>query len=291
MRYLLESLENVIVPLIKAEGYSVVLPPAQAGPEVQAHFIEAYSHDRERHPYFEWTWLLSGQGRIKIGGEVYELKPGDMCILPPLVPHADVYDRTTPPYESLWFAYTRNGLHGFHYRYQPFGRCQAQSVGACMAPPEVGRLLQALQSELNSNTLYNREVAHGLLLQLVALLRRSLNAALQPEERSIHGATSDRVIEFLRLNYGRDLSLAEIAAHTFLTPNYLTALFKQETGETIFDTLAQIRVERATELLQEDMPVHLVAKAVGFNSLDRFSRVFRRLKGMPPSRYGQPPQS
>jgi YesN/AraC family two-component response regulator len=106
--------------------------------------------------------------------------------------------------------------------------------------------------------------------------------------REVRGPVSSLVLTFLEQHYARDLTLAEIARSTFLTPNYLSTLFKRETGSSIVEALAQIRVEQATHLLMEhNLPLAEVARAVGYNNLDRFSRVFRKHKGVAPRYYGK----
>ena len=166
-----------------------------------------------------------------------------------------------------------------------FGRSEILAATSAVASPQITTTISTLQNELEHRADYSQEVQQGLLLQLVALLLRALKTG---ESEAASGSTSARVMFYLRENYAQNLTLSDIARHTHFSPNYLASIFKQETGQTIFDALAKIRIEHATRLLLEDkLPVYEIAKAVGYNSLDRFSRVFRQLKGVPPSLYGQ----
>jgi len=287
MQQFLDALSLQVLPRVQSGKSRIVAhSPAPLENAAPDSYIEAYPHDRERHTYYEWMWLLSGEAQMKVNGRVYTLKPGDFCFLPPLVLHADVYDRQTPAYESIWFGHWPGVLSSTLFSYQQFGRSEILAGTSVVASPEITTTISTLQNELEQRADYSQEVQQGLLLQLVALLLRALKSGESDEAAS--GSTSARVLFFLRENYAQNLTLSDVARHTHFSPNYLASIFKQETGQTIFDALAKIRVEHATRLLLENkLPVHEVAKAVGYNSLDRFSRVFRQLKGVPPSLYGQ----
>ena len=287
MQQFLDALSLQVLPFVQSGKSRIVAHSTASLPlsEASDSYIEAYPHDRERHTYYEWMWLLSGEAHIKINGSVYTLSPGDFCFLPPLVLHADVYDRETPSYESIWFGHWPGVLSSTLFSYQQFGRSEIVAGTSVVASPQVTTTISTLQNELEQRADYSEQVQQGLILQLVALLLRALKSG---EGEAAHGSTSARVLFFLRENYAQNLTLSDIARYTHFSPNYLASIFKQEAGQTIFDALAKIRIEHATRLLLEDqLPVNEIAKAVGYNSLDRFSRVFRQLKGVPPSLYGQ----
>lgn len=283
MLHPLESLRDVILPLLEKRKYHIFPDTAFAGTTAVENFIEAYSHDSEIHNHYEWMWLVSGEAHMKIKGAVYRLTPGDFCFLPPQVPHADVYDRSTPAYESLWFIHSPGLLSFATFTYQPFGKQRIEHHGGVYAAGEIGVVFALLQKEMAQREEYSGPLVHGLMLQLAALLLRAMKGA-----KTHSGAVSSRVLDFLQRHYQRDLTLEEIARHTFLTPNYLAAVFKRETGQTIFQALSQIRIEHAARLILENQtPLSQIAEAVGYNSYDRFARVFREVKGVSPKYFGQ----
>ena len=54
--------------------------------------------------------------------------------------------------------------------------------------------------------------------------------------------------EYIQEHYAEtDLSIARIADSVYLTPTYLSAVFKKQTGLTIGQYLLGIRVERAKQ--------------------------------------------
>ena len=82
------------------------------------------------------------------------------------------------------------------------------------------------------------------------------------------------------------ISTATISSEVFLTPNYVSLIFKQETGQTITDYLTRVRMEEAKRLLKLfDMKILEVSERVGFENPSYFSSVFKKYTGMLPQKY------
>ena len=114
-------------------------------PDMSTHLIEAYRP--EHHTYFEAMWLLSGQAQMKINERIYNLEAGDLCFLPPLFSHADVFNRQTPAYESLWFSCSQSTLPVNFFRYTPFGQSEALGLGEVHGWPKITSTFFALHWE------------------------------------------------------------------------------------------------------------------------------------------------
>lgn len=84
------------------------------------------------------------------------------------------------------------------------------------------------------------------------------------------------------------LSLTAIAGAMKLSEPYLSAFFKQKTGENISIYIERLRVERAYRLLTEtDMPIGEVAQKSGYQSDQTFRRAFKKLMGCVPGQVRQ----
>lgn len=92
---------------------------------------------------------------------------------------------------------------------------------------------------------------------------------------------------YIMAHYSRDVSLDEIAGHAGVSANYLCNVFKHETGESVFEFVSAIRIERAKELLKLNTKVYEVAEAVGYSDAKYFSRVFKKVTGQSPGEYRQ----
>ena len=82
------------------------------------------------------------------------------------------------------------------------------------------------------------------------------------------------------------LSLSDVAANLFLSPNYLRQLFRQETGESFVEYVTRVRMEKAATLLQDPiLKIHDVAEKTGFMEQRYFSSCFKKFYQMTPTEY------
>jgi len=86
--------------------------------------------------------------------------------------------------------------------------------------------------------------------------------------------------------YMEDLNINKIAESVYLSPNYISLIFKQETGETIIDYLTKTRMEEAKILLKEtDFKIFDISEMVGFQDSSYFSKVFKKYTGIHPQKF------
>lgn len=81
------------------------------------------------------------------------------------------------------------------------------------------------------------------------------------------------------------LNLEEVARQVCVTPYYLSRLFHAEMGMTFTDYLTKTRLEKAVELLQSGVSVKEICYQVGYADPNYFSRLFRKVFGVPPTEY------
>lgn len=97
----------------------------------------------------------------------------------------------------------------------------------------------------------------------------------------------EKALELIHENYKNpDLSLSSVANHLYITPTYLSMLFKSEVGINFSDYLTNFRVEKAKELLKDPRKkIFEVAEEVGYFDQHYFSKVFKRITGFTPKEY------
>ena len=98
---------------------------------------------------------------------------------------------------------------------------------------------------------------------------------------------AERMINYIKANYSRDISLTDMAEHFNMSPCYMSTMFKHYTGENFKDYLNFYRVKKAKEYLQKGkLKMATVAKLVGCNSINTFIRIFKKYEGVPPGQFG-----
>ena len=95
-----------------------------------------------------------------------------------------------------------------------------------------------------------------------------------------------QVMNDVFLHLDGEISLHALAGRAGVSDSYLSARFKEETGETLSQWVRGRRVERAKELLSRENPsIAQVAEQVGVLDVSYFIRLFRRETGMTPGEY------
>ena len=101
-----------------------------------------------------------------------------------------------------------------------------------------------------------------------------------------HNKTVEHICAYLAANYRQKFSLSEVAARFYLSPYYLSRLFKRVTGQSIVDYINNRRIEAAQKLLETtELSISAVAEQTGFASAAHFRRVFHEVMGTGPLQY------
>lgn len=96
----------------------------------------------------------------------------------------------------------------------------------------------------------------------------------------------DDILDYISRNYSEPLKLETIAPLFGYNSSYLGKLFTQRTGISFNTYLDQLRVRKATELLdQTDMKVYEIAARVGYKNVDYFHQKFRKIMDISPAEY------
>lgn len=108
----------------------------------------------------------------------------------------------------------------------------------------------------------------------------------EDEKREVANLMVQKAMDYIALNYSGKVSLKEIAQELYLSPNYLSELFKRHTGKNISEYITQFRLEKARRYLQQpEYKIGDVAELVGFSDQRYFSSMFKRQYGMTPNEY------
>jgi AraC family transcriptional regulator len=92
-----------------------------------------------------------------------------------------------------------------------------------------------------------------------------------------------RAMDFMHERLGGDLRLEEVASALGVSPFYFAHEFRESTGQTPYQYLLDLRMERAKRLLRETAwPLQEIAAQVGFASAVNFGRAFRQRVGVTP---------
>ncbi|NLL46865.1 MAG: AraC family transcriptional regulator [Clostridiales bacterium] len=95
-----------------------------------------------------------------------------------------------------------------------------------------------------------------------------------------------KVMEYVKSNYSKKISLDDVAKHVYLSRSYLSSVFKNETGYSLFNYINRVRVEKSKlYLLDNSISLVDVAALCGFEDQSYFTKVFKKATGVSPKKY------
>jgi two-component system, response regulator YesN len=122
---------------------------------------------------------------------------------------------------------------------------------------------------------------------MLAWVRHSVHRAVEQAEAVEETATVVQLVQqYIVQHIDEDLSRDALANQVFLNPDYLTRIFKKETGYAISEYILLEKMKRVKELLaQTDIPISAVASTVGYSNFSHFARIFKKYVGKGPTEY------
>lgn len=150
-------------------------------------------------------------------------------------------------------------------------KCCEQASGADIAE-ETETVLKASDS-----TLPPTEAIDMLYASLLSLCRKN-----EERKKSHNDDLTNRLLAYIDMHYPEnELSLSVLAREARTSEAYVSYFFKEQTGLNFSDYLENIRMQEAKRLLLgSSKPVSEIAGAVGYLSLNTFSRAFKRANGI-----------
>lgn len=93
-------------------------------------------------------------------------------------------------------------------------------------------------------------------------------------------------LQFIKQHYAEHISLGDVADNVFVSQWHLSKLINGHLGQSFFDILNGLRIDKAKELLADpSLKVHEIAEAVGYGDVAHFSKNFKKLTGVSPMEY------
>ena len=248
-------------------------------------------HSQHVHDFFEILYLYSGERCFFINDRIFKMTEGDLIIINPNVLHKATSDQS-PDCEGILLYFQEDFLAPNHPLQETLAHLFANETIAFNLPINGRSLiedlfLRMLQEGRLKNEGYQLAL-QGLLLQLLVLLGRKVKVSRSTSfvhPSPMHEKMSE-IAQYINQNYSEPLSLTSLANRFFISPSYLSKVFKETTNFTFVEYINNVRVKEAKRLLLESRKkVVEIAAEVGFGSITHFGRVFKEITGNTPLYY------
>ena len=243
------------------------------------------------HDFVEMAFVLSGTGRYLVEDEHLEIQEGDLLLFNAGVRHQAFYcAEAAVPATEFFVGFSDVQFQGLPVNVIPLpgGACILHTEGELRR--KLFKICAAMREEKEVCRQGRYYMMKAYLIQMLLLVLRE---QCKPIERSRGYAFESvnkkyvvtQILDYFEDHYSEKISLDQIAENMYLSPFYISKIFKSETGDTPIRHLINIRLERAKELLETgwEGSIQEVAAAVGYDDAYHFSKLFKKRYGISPS--------
>jgi len=219
---------------------------------------------------YQLLYTKSGVGRVRIREEEFEVREGDVFILPPFTPHE--YSPTGEGWVTLWITYSgRAARLSF-----PFD----SDVRRCDEFEGFYKKIKRGKSHAN----WRKDTSSQLYELLLCLSEKEGISEYDTDSRRPDISVA---VQYIAEHYHETVELSRLAELAELSEGHFCRVFKQYTHMRPVEYITNLRIERAKDLLLKRPPLTVaeIARQTGFSSPAYFSKNFKEKTGKTPERY------
>lgn len=243
------------------------------------------------HNVYHIKLVTGGKGRFLIDNELYPTEKGILFLTGPGQHHCFMNaSGESTVYSEVTFEFINSDKKQmttqFHDLVSAWLNQHCNQVTTCKLSPDVyDRLNNEIAEIITTGSSANHDSHLQQLNSLARIIFMLYEHVFRPVS-SKHVLPIERACYYLQRNYADKITLEQLASVAHLAPNYLCRYFKKTYAETPINYLMKLRIDAACAILEttEDS-LKYVATRVGFTDHYYFSRIFKKLKGIPPGKY------
>jgi AraC-like DNA-binding protein/quercetin dioxygenase-like cupin family protein len=223
------------------------------------------------HSTFEAVVVLQGEAEY-LGEETQRLRPGHLWVHPPGVVHS-------------WRELGESCLvFALRFTVLPVSPVELAQAWRC-SPETVWQAMWMAQAIREGQPGWQEQV-RGYLTALFVRIWQTLGWEMEMHPAEVPSPIIARLDAFLGGELSSPLRAAEVAASLGMSLRSLQRYIKRATGVTLVQRLANLRLARAAQLLEQtEWPLPEIRRQVGISDAAYFSRVFKERFGQTPTGY------
>lgn len=227
------------------------------------------------HNHYEIYYLVKGEVRYFIDSTIFDLKSGDMVLIPPGVIHKTAYVANNS-IERLLLIFTNDFLSvdANNEILKCFDTYCVKNADS------VKNLLNSIENESKNVDGFSDEIVKAYIKTLLIRLTR-----LTKSKEFIKNKSSEfmHIANYIDENFSGEINLDILCSEFSISKSHLSRQFKASTGFGINKYISLVRIKNAEKLLlTTDYSITKIAELCGFNDSSYFSAVFKKLKGISP---------
>ncbi|WP_261805993.1 helix-turn-helix transcriptional regulator [Lapidilactobacillus luobeiensis] len=248
----------------------------------------ASNYNLHSHDFLEISIMLEGQSHYFIDEHWADVQAGQIMLFNPGVRHGEQQRPETYSHQ-LHLGIKNISLHGLPRNFLPTKKSQL-AIGEYQY--KIIDKAWQLVGEIDHQDADYQLIGKGIIIEILVYILRGLTIREENYIKPFLSKTEkkqnhlvDSVIYFLENHYTEDITLEQLARDNYVSPAYLSRIFKEATDMSPINYLIQIRLKNAHALLKNETEttVKEIASAVGYEDAYHFSKLFKKYYGVSPS--------
>lgn len=243
------------------------------------------------HEVYEIAFFVKANVQIFVRDVKYDIRDGDVLLMSPFDIHRILYHPHVH-YTRYVMYFNKTTIQGVLAAVRQSNLLEQLERHACRKVSldlKTRGKFERMCGELIRDAGGHPDGEPAAQLNLVLLLVR-LKALMDAQKYTYKHKKKDRkvhrLIEYIDEHYRRPLQLDGMEEAVGINKYYMSHLFKEMTGFTVIEYLHHRRVIEAQKLLTlTDKPVIDICFECGFQSLQHFGRIFKKVSAMTPTQY------
>lgn len=252
---------------------------------------------RHSHDFIELVYFDSGPGIHEIDGSEYEVDKGDLFLINPHIFHCyhalnqeeelhvfnclfsvDFMLGLTEENENLI-----DGIFGLLINGITFDEGKPYLHARETHEFNFRNMFYAMDYESNQHPIgYKSMLQAQLTMILIHMFRQQQEKPCSVFQTGL----VNEVIQFINLHVDEKITVKELAKQVFISPVYLSRLFKKATNQNILQFIQDQKIKRVCELLKTtDMSIDQIIESVGYTDKKFFYRIFYNKMNQTPGSY------
>lgn len=227
-------------------------------------------------PFYHYLQTETGSGKVSVGDKTYTLHAEEGILIAPFLRHS--YEKLSDEWFTKFISFTgtmENNIASI-LRNRPLIYISSD-LGR-----SIGKLIDTCVEHSVSQPADTQQLSvccYSLLLNFCKGLR-----SRSPEDEPLYNNYIVPVLKEIEKNYSLDLTVDSLSRLVYITPQYLSRLFRRFLNCSTYEYLTSYRISRAKELLisAPHMEVRDIAIHTGYSDASHFIVVFKKLTGLTP---------
>ena len=248
-----------------------------------------WRYETHDHSAVEILLTLEGMVTYTIEDKIYQVRKGEILIVPPDTLHSLTMGEGSSRYLFLFESDAIMTMRDIKcmatYFHKPFHLRDGSD-----AHVRIRELLLRAREAYEKREMMWNTMCYSCILRVYATLGQRYLSGIKPRTgdnmRNMDSEVINAVMTYINNHYREELSLEDVAKFAGFSRYYFSRSFKRQTGYSFKDYLCQKRLQVAMDLLiRTNRSMRDVAIESGFGSVATFNRVFREKKGCTPTQY------